>query len=167
MRISRCFDTRELTRKASRAGRRGLLQPYKQLRPRKGWCESAHTVLWRTVAGNGNSSPDHKLSPHSVRAEGYLITQPREALLLLETSCFCLLNSGSGKQPLGTIHTASFSIPFPWRFIGKGCNSYFSSVGGAAMKTPGLLIFMMNIHDLSNLYSADFVALSFSSLLPK
>lgn len=116
-------------------------------------------------AGNGNKSPDPVHSPHAVFAKRYLITRPRAAFCCW-TPLVPVHLIQSGKELLRTIYIASFSIHFIWRFIGKGCNSYFSLVGGVAMKTPGLLILMMNIHDSSNLHQADFVALSFPSLLP-
>lgn len=117
-------------------------------------------------ASNDNKNPDHAHSPHSVFAKRYLITRPRAPFCCWRPH-FCPLNSQRGKQPLCTIYIAAFSNNFIWHFIGKGRNSFFSLVGGVAMKTPGLLIFMMNIHDSSNLYQADFVALSFPSLLLK
>lgn len=96
---------------------------------RKGWCWRVRMVPWRwyMAASGGNRSPSHHCPPRSVFAEGYGITQPSVSLLLLETSCSCLLGTACG---------APSSVRFPWRFIGKGCNSYFSWGGGAAMKTP-------------------------------
>lgn len=87
------------------------------------WCPGG----WYMAASGGNRSPSHHCPPRSVFAEGYGITQPSVSLLLLETSCSCLLGTACG---------APSSVRFPWRFIGKGCNSYFSWGGGAAMKTP-------------------------------
>lgn len=38
------------------------------------------------------------------------------------------------KHLLHTIYVASFFIHLIWHFIGKGCNSYFSLVGGVPVK---------------------------------
>lgn len=103
-------------------------------------------------AGSGNQSPDHAHSPHSVFAKRSLITR--------HGTMFCCWRplvsdhqTRDLKQLLHTIYVDSFlSI---WHVIGKGCNSYFSLVGGVPMKTPDLLIYMMNIHDSSNLNQAD------------